>query len=97
MKYTFHPEAELELENSIAYYEACQIGMGYNFALEIHSAINRIIYNPKAWTILENGIRRCMANRFPYGVIYSEHDNEIFILAVMNLRREPNYWKNRLK
>ena len=96
MKYTFHPDAEFEFEHAISYYEECQNGLGYDFATEVYSALARIITNPKAWTPLEDNIRRCLVNRFPYGIIYSEQDNEIYILAVMNLRRYPDYWKYRL-
>jgi len=96
MKYTFHPDAELELEDAINYYEERQNGLGYDFSFEVYSTIKRIVNNPKAWTILGDDIRRCMTNRFPYGIIYSEQDNEIYILAVMNLRRHPDYWKYRI-
>ncbi len=78
MKYTFHPDAELEFEDAVNYYEECQNGLGYDFSIEVYSAIKRILSNPKAWTILEDDIRRCMSNRFPYGVIYSEQDDEIY-------------------
>ena len=40
-------------------------------------------------------IRRCLTNRFPYGIIYYEKDDEIIILAVMQLNRKPDYWKDR--
>lgn len=42
-------------------------------------------------------VRRCLVNRFPFGVIYSVEQGEIFILAVMHLRRHPDYWKDRLQ
>ena len=96
MKYTFHPDAELEFEDATNYYEEREKGLGYDFSLEVYSAIRRIINSPKAWTILEDDIRRCMTKRFPYGIIYSEQNDEINILAVMNLRRHPDYWKYRV-
>lgn len=96
MKYTFHPDAESEFEEAINYYEERQNGLGYDFSIEVYSAIKRIINNPKAWVILEEDIRRCMTKRFPYGIIYSKQDNEFYILAVMNLRRHPDYWKYRM-
>ncbi len=49
----------------------------------------------KAWPVLEGDIRRSLVNRFPYGVLYSEERDKIFIVAVMNLYREPGYWKQR--
>jgi toxin ParE1/3/4 len=44
---------------------------------------------------MEQGVRRCLLNRFPYGIIYSPESDVIFILAIMNLHRHPDYWKNR--
>jgi len=34
---------------------------------------------------------RYLTNRFLFGIIYYQRDNEIVILAVMQLNREPNY------
>jgi hypothetical protein len=62
----------------------------------VHSTIENIISFPKAWTILEDDIRRCQIRRFPYGIIYSQHGEVIFILAVMHLHRDPEYWKDRV-
>lgn len=38
-----------------------------------------------------------VSNRFPFGIIYYQRDDEIIILAVMQLNRKPNYWQNRSK
>jgi hypothetical protein len=96
MKYSFHPEAEVEFNQAIDYYENCAEGLGYDFAVEVYSAIERIIEYPKAWTILAKDVRRCQARRFPYGVLYTEEPGRIFILAVMHFHRDPEYWKHRL-
>ncbi len=36
-----------------------------------------------------------MIHRFPYGIIYRYDENDLYILAIMMLNREPDYWKNR--
>jgi len=46
---------------------------------------------PEAWSKMSENTRRCLVNRFPYGVIYSTNEEEIIILAVMQLNREPGY------
>lgn len=97
MNFSFHPEAQSELNNSIEYYESCQNGLGYDFALEVSLTIKRILLYPKAWPEIENGIRRSLLTRFPYGVLYHIQNESIIILAVMNLYREPGYWKERIK
>jgi len=44
---------------------------------------------------LEDDVRRCLTHRFPYGVLYSIEPSTIYILAVMHLHRDPDYWKHR--
>ena len=96
MNYAFHPEAEAEFLAAIDYYEDRDPGLGLDFAIEVHSAIGSILSFPTAWPILEDDMRRCRLRRFPYGIIYSKHKDTIFILAVMHLRRDPDYWKSRV-
>ena len=95
MTFSFHPEAEEEFNQAIEYYENNAPGLGYDFSIEVHSAIQNIVNFPTAWPIIEEDMRRCLVKRFPYGVIYSVEDGVVFILAVMHLRRHPDYWKNR--
>lgn len=95
MSFSFHPEAEEEFNRAIEYYEDIEPGLGYDFSLEVYSTIQRSVEFPKAWAVLEGEIRRSLVRRFPYGVLYSEEQDEIFIVAVMNLHRNPDYWKHR--
>jgi len=97
LNYSFHPDAENELNEAIDYYNKCQTGLGLEFAREVYSTIQNILLFPQAWTPLSANTRRCLTNRFPYGVIYQITADEIFIIAVMQLNREPGYWKNREK
>src|SRR5580698_10020326 len=96
MNYFFHPEAESEFFDAIEYYEKCEKGLGYDFATEVYFTVERILAHPKAWQFMEEGlIRRALVKRFPYGIIYAEQNREIYILSVMHLHREPDYWKHR--
>jgi plasmid stabilization system protein ParE len=40
--------------------------------------------------------RRHFSREFPYGIIYVERPTEIWIVAVVPLRRKPGYWTHRL-
>jgi len=95
MNFEFHPEAEIEFNKAIDYYAEIEEELGYDFAIEVHAAIQRSLSYPKAWPAIEGEIRRSLVKRFPYGVLYSEENNGIYILAIMNLHRHPNYWKHR--
>ncbi len=96
MKYSFHPKAKKELFEAISYFEGCGSGLGLEFSKEIFSTIQRIIHFPSAWSKFSANTRRCLTNRFPYGVIYQIIEEEILIIAVMQLNREPDYWKKRI-
>ena len=95
MIFSFHPKAQTEFYESIDHYEGCEHGLGYDFSVEVYSAIQSILDYPEAWPVLEDDVRRRLTNRFPYGILYSIEPDGIFILAVMNLHRDPDYWKHR--
>lgn len=95
MKFVFHPEAEAEFFDAIEYYEAAETGLGQDFSLEVLNALENICEHPLAWPALVDDVRRCLTNRFPFGVIYGIEKGQIHVLAVMHLRRQPDYWKNR--
>lgn len=69
MTYYFHPDAELELNASVDYY---QDGLGAEFAYEVQKTILRILQYPTAWQTLDGNIRRCLTNRFPFGNLFSK-------------------------
>ncbi len=98
MNYFFHPEAKKELLDAVDYYESCSEGLGLEFSNDIYATIQRIINYPYAWSNFSKSSRRCLAKRFPFGVIYQvlENNNEIMVIAVMQLNRKPGYWKKRL-
>jgi len=95
MTFSFHPEAEEELRAAIDYYEDREAGLGYDFSLEVFTAIQNIITQPNAWPVMEDDVRRCLVNRFPFGVLYSLEPTTVFVVAVMHQRRRPDYWRSR--
>jgi plasmid stabilization system protein ParE len=97
MTYSFHPEAETEFFEAIEYYENRKAGLGLDYSREIFATINRILNFPQAWAPFSHRSRRCLAKRFPYGIVYRIDQDEILIFAVMQLNRKPNYWLDRLK
>ena len=50
---------------------------------------------PTRYAVIDEDVRRCMARRFPYGILYTIEQDYILILAVMHSSREPGYWKSR--
>ncbi len=96
MNFRFHPEADKEFDESVRYYEDCRAGLGLEFAEEIYATITRIAEYPQAWSPMSKNTRRCLAYRFPYGVIFQIKSGMLRIIAVANLQRRPGYWKDRI-
>ena len=97
MKIRFIEDAKIELNVAIEYYNLESPGLGDQFLQEVLSAMDRVANHPNAWHPLSQNTRRCQTRRFPYGLIYSALDDEILIISVSNLHREPNHWKDRKK
>ena len=78
------------------FYEDRCSGLGVAYTLEVEAAIKRILDAPNRWRTIEEDVRRCLIHTFPFGILYTVEQDSILIIAVMNLRREPGYWRSRL-
>jgi len=96
-KYRFTSAALSELREATLHYEEKEGGLGATFLDEIDATVERILRFPHAWHPLTKRIRRCRTHRFPFGLLYQIRTGEILITAVMDLRRDPERWKVRLR
>lgn len=96
MNYRLTSLANREIETAVIYYEEAERGLGGKFLDEVESTIRRIIAMPEAWKPLLPRTRRCLLHRFPFGVIYQNRGDEILIVSVMDLRRDPATTENLL-
>ena len=87
--------AEEEFAEAVdCYNEQCP-GLGYEFAAEVRRAFDRIKVFPDAWPLFSKSTRRCVLNRFPYGVLYRVDRNAIRVGAIMHLNLDPKSWHQR--
>jgi plasmid stabilization system protein ParE len=91
----FHPEAESEMNDAAAWYEAQRRGLGKRLIASVEDAVNRIRLNPELYQAIDEDVRRCLTATFPFGVLFRIRPDSIEIVAVMHLRREPGYWAGR--
>jgi toxin ParE2 len=96
MKITFLEIAQIEMDDAIEYYNYEAPGLGDQFLTEVLNALDRIGEFPEAWHPCSRRTRRCRTRRFPYGIIYQTRETEILVIAVANLHRKPDYWKDRI-
>jgi toxin ParE1/3/4 len=95
MRYVFHPEALTEYSEAVQYYTGQRVKVAQAFINAIEDTIYQIKESPTRYAEIDDEVRRCMARRFPYGILYTVEPEYILILAVMHCSREPGYWKSR--
>ena len=91
----FLSPAEWEMVQAARYYESKVPVLGSEFLSEVQRIVKGIEANPEAAPRVKGEIRRRIVRRFPYAVLYQIDPDEFVILAVMHLRRHPNYWHGR--
>jgi toxin ParE1/3/4 len=96
LKIRFISPANVELEDAIKYYDHQLPGLGFRFFQEISSAIERIKLIPEAWTKMGEHTRRCSVKGFPYAIFYVIEKEEILIMAIAHLHRNPENYKDRI-
>ena len=94
--FKFLPPAMEEMAEAAEYYEGCAPGLGCEFLTEVRSAVDQVLTRPGAWAQVRPGVRRYYTLRFPFAVIYAHDKTTVTVLAVMHLRKKPDYWQDRL-
>ena len=97
MKYDLiiRPEARTDLLDVFHWYKEQRPGLGFDFKLCVDEVISKIQRNPLIHKVIDEGIRRSVTSRFPFGVFYLVENERIIILAVLHARRDPMKWKKR--
>jgi toxin ParE1/3/4 len=85
-------EAELELWETVEFYEDKAKGLGLDFLSEIEQALSVIADAPWRWRLREDGTRRFLTGRFPYVVVYTLVGDQITVLSFSHSKRRPGHW-----
>jgi plasmid stabilization system protein ParE len=93
--YTFHPDADAELEEAALFYESRMAGLGRSFAAEVERTVALVREYPDAGSTVGPKRRRVLVARFPYSIVYRQDPDAIVIVAVAHQRRRPGYWRRR--
>ena len=97
VSYQFHPEAEAEHLETVAYYETRQAGLGASYPADFESVLEQACEAPNRYPIERKpDIRLVRLRRFPYTVLFRESEGTVQVLAVAHQHRRPSYWLGRL-
>ena len=89
------PQSYLDIQAAAVWYEDQQSGLGTRFLDELDLVFQRIAESPLQFPQLEGEVRRALLRRFPYGVYFLAESEEVKVLAVLHLHRQPDMWKSR--
>jgi hypothetical protein len=95
-------EAEDELIEAQNWYETQRSGLGQEFRSAIEEAMERLFKAPLAASPIVNlplsiSARRVLVKRFPYSIVFIDHDEDLWVVAFAHQHRRPGYWRERLK
>ena len=97
MSYVFHPAAEVEHLESVAWYESKRPGLGAYYLSEFEGIMAYVCEAPHRYPIeKDSDIRRVRMKRFPCTVHFREVSGSVHVLAVAHHRRRPGYLLGRL-
>lgn len=94
-KVRIRPLAERDTRRAFSWCEKQRSGLGRELAVELDVIYERLGENPYIYADIHRGIRRAITRRFPYGVFYWVADNEVRVLSVVDMSRNPSVWKRR--
>jgi len=92
----YHQGAIADVKSAVAWYQKRSSKAALDFIDELHRAADTIREAPERWPVGKNNTRRFLLWRFPFSIIYSEHESVITIWAVAHGSRRPEYWTERL-
>ena len=86
MSYLFHPNAEREHLESVAFYETKQAGLGSSYLADFEGVMAVVCAHHHRYPIEEQpDIRRVRLKRFPYNVLFRESGNTVLAVSYTHL------------
>jgi len=91
-------DAEIDIQNSIVWYNDQKIGLGYRFFQMVDMSIEQIVENPDLFPKVYFDVRKKILNGFPYAIYYEyDKDNDqIRIVAVLHFKRSSDVVTKRM-
>lgn len=92
---TIQPEAADEANDAFNWHEDQRPGLGGEFYRELTRGLEFVVENPLLPRIAYRGLRKRKLDRFPYLIVYRVTDEELSVVSVFHVSRDPKIWKKR--
>jgi len=96
-----HQAALIEAEETAAWYERKQPGLGADFIRSLEAALELLKDDlvpdvPAHGQAAQRKVRRLILKRFPYDVVFVNLTDHLLVLAFVHHSRRPGFWKERV-
>jgi hypothetical protein len=90
------PSAMADLEVGFDFYEKQEAGLGDYFLNSLFADVDSLkLYGGIHRKVL--GFHRSLARRFPFAIYYEMESEQIFVRAILDCRRDPQWIRKKLK
>lgn len=97
MRISIQPSALSDLKEGYDFYEQQEPGLGNYFIDTLYSDIDSLqLYGGIHRTHFQR-FHRLLSKRFPFAIYYQIGETDIFVNAILDLRRDPTWIVKRLK
>jgi hypothetical protein len=93
----FHPEAEAEYLGALHHYAGITESLGRSVYRHMAELLAEVERQPQSFRMFDPPARRHFGSRFPYSIIYLDHPDKVWVVAVAHFKQRPGYWKERVK
>jgi toxin ParE1/3/4 len=80
---------------TVEYLESQRTGSGDEFERQVQNALDMIGKQPRAYSPYRDRYRKYVVRKFGCLIFYVGFDDHVWVAAVANGRRRPDYWADR--
>lgn len=91
----FRKAARLDYDEAALWYESQKAGLGREFVAELERALLQACETPQRFPVILQDVRCIRVRRFPYSVFFRIRADQLVVLAVFHVRRNPTVWRER--
>ncbi len=91
MKIVFSQMAQIELEETVLYYESEKEGLGEIFKTIVIEAMDKLEIFPELYMKISPNVCRVVLSKFPYNIFYNYKEEVITIISIAHQHKKPIY------
>ena len=85
-----------DLNDGFLFYEALEVGLGDYFTSCLRADIESLRISAGVHLMVYQDYFRLLSRVFPYGIFYTMEEQNVVIWAVIDLRRDPDWIREKL-